>query len=114
MRNRGFPETCSPGIFFTLPHREKDAVGAVRGQLPNTAMRVQGRQKLHREPARGNTMKSGTQDQAEGMFHKVKGMLKEIAGRLGMNSKLEAEGKEEKIVGKVQEKIGQVKKVIGK
>ena len=59
-------------------------------------------------------MKSGTQDQAEGIFHNVKGKIKEIAGKLGMNSGLEAEGKDENIGGKVQEKIGQVKKVIGK
>jgi uncharacterized protein YjbJ (UPF0337 family) len=31
-----------------------------------------------------------------------------------MNPDLEGEGKEEKIAGKVQEKIGQVKKVLGK
>jgi uncharacterized protein YjbJ (UPF0337 family) len=31
-----------------------------------------------------------------------------------MNSRLEAEGKDEKVGGKVQEKIGQVKKVLGK
>jgi uncharacterized protein YjbJ (UPF0337 family) len=59
-------------------------------------------------------MKSSTQDQAEGMFHKVKGKIKELAGKLGMNSGLEAEGKGEKIAGKVQEKIGQVKKVLEK
>ena len=59
-------------------------------------------------------MKSGAQDQAEGMFHKAVGKLKEIAGKLGMNSKMEVEGKDEKIAGKVQEKIGQVKKVFGK
>ncbi|MCK9420001.1 MAG: CsbD family protein [Nitrospirae bacterium] len=59
-------------------------------------------------------MKSGTQDQAEGVFHKVKGKLKELVGKLGMNSEMEAEGKDEKIGGKVQEKIGQVKKVFGK
>jgi uncharacterized protein YjbJ (UPF0337 family) len=59
-------------------------------------------------------MKSGAQDQAEGMFHKVKGKLKEVAGKLGMDSELEAEGKDENIGGKVQEKIGQVKKVLGK
>ena len=59
-------------------------------------------------------MKSSTQDQTEGKFHKVKGQLKEIAGKLGMNSELEAEGQDEKIAGKVQEKIGQVKKVLGK
>jgi uncharacterized protein YjbJ (UPF0337 family) len=48
------------------------------------------------------------------MFHKVKGKLKEVAGKLGMDSELEAEGKDENIGGKVQEKIGQVKKVLGK
>jgi len=59
-------------------------------------------------------MKSGTKDQAEGKFHKAKGNLKEIAGKLSGNPKLEAEGSDEKIAGKVQEKIGQVKKVLGK
>ena len=59
-------------------------------------------------------MKSGTRDQAEGKFHKVKGKLKERAGIITDDSELEAEGKAEKIIGKVQEKIGQVKKVLGK
>jgi uncharacterized protein YjbJ (UPF0337 family) len=59
-------------------------------------------------------MKSSTEDQREGMFHQVKGTLKEIAGELSDNPKLEAEGTGEKIAGKVQEKIGQVKKVFGK
>ena len=67
-----------------------------------------------RDPDRRKTMKSGTQDQVEGKFHKLRGKFKEIAGKLGMNSELEAEGKDEKIGGKVQEKIGQVKKVLGK
>jgi uncharacterized protein YjbJ (UPF0337 family) len=48
------------------------------------------------------------------MFHKVKGMVKEVSGELGDNPELEAEGTDEKIAGKVQEKIGQVKKVLGK
>ena len=59
-------------------------------------------------------MKSSMQDQAEGTFHKVKGKLKEVAGEVTDNPKLEAEGTAEKIAGKVQEKIGQVKKVLGK
>ena len=59
-------------------------------------------------------MKSSTKDQAGGVFHKVKGKLKEITGKLSGNPKLEAEGTDEKITGKVQEKIGQVKKVLGK
>ena len=58
-------------------------------------------------------MKSSSQDKAEGMFHKVKGEVKEVAGKLTDNPKLEAEGAGEKIVGKVQEKLGEVKKVWG-
>ena len=59
-------------------------------------------------------MKSGTQDEAEGKWHQVKGKAKEIAGELSDDPILEAEGTNEKIAGKVQEKIGQVKKVVGK
>ncbi|MHB8832668.1 MAG: CsbD family protein [Desulfobacteria bacterium] len=59
-------------------------------------------------------MKSSAKDQAEGTFHQLKGAIKETAGKLGDNPKLEAEGTGEKIAGKVQEKIGQVKKVFGK
>jgi uncharacterized protein YjbJ (UPF0337 family) len=58
-------------------------------------------------------MKSSTKDQAEGKFHKIKGKVKEVAGKLSDNDELEAEGTDEKIAGKVQEKIGQVKKVLG-
>jgi len=59
-------------------------------------------------------MKSGMQDQMEGKFHNVMGKLKEFAGKLGMNSELESKGKDEKMAGRMQEKIGQVKKVVGK
>ena len=59
-------------------------------------------------------MKSSTKDQVEGKFHKIKGELKEIAGNLSMKPELEAEGKDERIAGKVQEKIGHVEKVIVK
>jgi uncharacterized protein YjbJ (UPF0337 family) len=59
-------------------------------------------------------MKSSTQEKTEGKFHQVKGKIKEIAGELSDNPTLEAEGTGEKIAGKVQEKIGQIKKVLGK
>jgi uncharacterized protein YjbJ (UPF0337 family) len=59
-------------------------------------------------------MKSSTKDQAEGKFHEVKGTVKEIAGKLSDNPELEGEGTGERISGKVQEKIGQFKKVLGK
>ena len=59
-------------------------------------------------------MKSSIRDKAEGTFHEVKGKVKEIAGKITDNPKLEGKGKAEKIAGKVQEKVGQVKKVLGK
>ena len=43
----------------------------------------------------------------------LKGKIKEVAGELSDNPDLKAEGTGEKIAGKVQEKIGQVKKVFG-
>jgi uncharacterized protein YjbJ (UPF0337 family) len=59
-------------------------------------------------------MKSGTRDKAEGKWHQVKGKIKEVAGDLSDNPKLEAEGKEESVAGNIQEKIGEIKKVVGK
>ncbi len=59
-------------------------------------------------------MKSSTKDQAEGKFHALKGKIKEIAGKVSDNPNLKAEGTAEKIAGKVQDKIGQIKKVAGK
>lgn len=59
-------------------------------------------------------MKSSTRDRAEGAFHEAKGKVKEMAGKVADNPKLEAKGTAEKIAGKTQENIGQVKKVMGK
>jgi uncharacterized protein YjbJ (UPF0337 family) len=59
-------------------------------------------------------MKSSIRDEAEGTWHKVKGKIKEIAGKVSMNPDLETEGKDENLDGKAQEKIGQIKKVVGK
>ena len=59
-------------------------------------------------------MKSGTKDQAEGTFHKIKGKIKETVGELSDNPKFEAEGTDERVAGEVLKKIGQVKKVFGK
>ena len=48
----------------------------------------------------------------EGTFHEAKGKVKEAAGNLTDNPRLEAEGTSEKLAGKVQGKIGQVKQVL--
>lgn len=58
-------------------------------------------------------MKSSTKNQMEGKFHRLNGRLKEIAGELSDNPKLEAKGTYEKIAGKIQERIGQVEKALG-
>lgn len=59
-------------------------------------------------------MKSSTKDQVQGTIHEVKGSIKEIAGIISDNPELEGEGAGEKVAGKVQGKIGQIKKVLGK
>jgi uncharacterized protein YjbJ (UPF0337 family) len=59
-------------------------------------------------------MKQSTKDKAKGMFHEVKGRVKEKVGRMTNNPGLEAEGLGEQIGGKVQQKIGQIAKVLGK
>jgi uncharacterized protein YjbJ (UPF0337 family) len=59
-------------------------------------------------------MKSSTKDKVEGTFHQVKGKIRETAGKVTDNPKLEVEGTAEKIAGKLQEKSGDVKKVFGK
>ena len=59
-------------------------------------------------------MKESTHDEAKGKFNKVKGKVKEAAGSLLGNPELEAEGKDQKHAGQIQEKVGQVKKVLGK
>ena len=58
-------------------------------------------------------MKSSMKDKVEGTLHEAKGKVKEVAGEISDNPNLKAKGKTEKIAGKVQEKIGQVKKVLG-
>jgi uncharacterized protein YjbJ (UPF0337 family) len=59
-------------------------------------------------------MKASTKDQAEGTFHELKGKVKEVAGKLSDNPKLEGEGLGEKVAGKVQQKVGQIEKVLEK
>jgi len=59
-------------------------------------------------------MKSGTTDQVEGTLHEVKGTVKEGVGKAINNPGLTNEGQDEKVAGKVQTKIGQVKKVFEK
>jgi uncharacterized protein YjbJ (UPF0337 family) len=58
-------------------------------------------------------MKRSTKDQAQGKLHEVKGKITEQAGRLILDRNLEADGKAEKRAGQLQNKFGQVEKLLG-
>lgn len=49
-------------------------------------------------------------DQVKGRVNEAKGKIKEVAGKLVGNEKLEAKGKVQRIVGKAQATFGDVKK----
>ena len=59
-------------------------------------------------------MEKSTQDKVEGTLHQLKGKVKEVAGIISDNPKLEAEGTGERIAGKVQQKIGKFNQFWGK
>lgn len=59
-------------------------------------------------------MKSSTTDKIQGAAHEAKGKAKEIAGKVIGNPNLQDQGTAEKLAGKVQRKVGDVKKVFGK
>jgi uncharacterized protein YjbJ (UPF0337 family) len=59
-------------------------------------------------------MKESTKDQVQGKFHEAKGKMKEKTGQITKDPNLEAEGTDEKIGGKIQNKVGQIKKVFEK
>ena len=58
-------------------------------------------------------MKSSTKNQVQGAFHKIAGKVKELFGKAGMDAELEGKGKDETRAGKVQQKVGEVEKVVG-
>ncbi len=59
-------------------------------------------------------MTSSAQDQLKGKFHEVKGTIKQKTGELTRDPGLEAEGQGEKLAGKIQNKVGQIKRVLEK
>jgi uncharacterized protein YjbJ (UPF0337 family) len=59
-------------------------------------------------------MKPSTKDQIDGKLHEMKGAVKEKAGQVTNDPNLTAEGQDEKLIGKIQGKVGQIKKVFEK
>jgi len=56
-------------------------------------------------------MKPSTEDQLKGAIQEVKGTVKERIGQIMHKPELAEEGQDEKLAGKVQQKVGQIKKV---
>jgi uncharacterized protein YjbJ (UPF0337 family) len=48
-------------------------------------------------------------DEAKGVGKQVKGAIKDAAGGLTGNERLQAEGKADKVTGKIQQKAGELK-----
>jgi len=59
-------------------------------------------------------MKDSTKDKVQGAAHELKGAVKEKVGHATNNPKLENEGADEKLGGKIQKKVGDVEKVLEK
>ena len=59
-------------------------------------------------------MKPSTKDQIKGELHDIKGTAKEKVGPITNNPNMVAEGQSEKLAGKIQKKVGRIKKVFGK
>ena len=51
-------------------------------------------------------------DRVNGVAHQVKGALKEAAGKVSGDAKLETEGKTEKVAGKAQNAVGGAKDAV--
>jgi len=59
-------------------------------------------------------MNSSTKDKIEGKVDQAKGAVKEKAGQVTGNPDLQDRGTAQKVGGKVQDKVGDIKKVFGK
>ena len=57
--------------------------------------------------------KPSTQDETAGKFHELKGAVRQKAGELTKNSRLETDGMAEKNAGKVQNVVGKIEKAVG-
>jgi len=51
-------------------------------------------------------------DRVEGSFEQAKGKIKEVAGKVTGDAKLEGEGKAQKTAGKIQNAVGGLKDTI--
>ena len=79
-----------------------------------TRQRAVGRLRIVTPQNKLHPMKSSTRDKAVGTAKAVRGKIKESAGRAVGNPRLRDEGTAERAEGKVQKKVGDIKKVFEK
>lgn len=53
-------------------------------------------------------MKRSIKNLAKGTLHEVKGEVKEVVGKITHNVSLENRGRDEKVSGKIQKKVGDI------
>jgi uncharacterized protein YjbJ (UPF0337 family) len=82
--------------------------------LPGSISPIAEKSARKRSPQRFMFMRSSTKDKIKGSLREAKGKVKEESGKAIGNPNLRDRGTDEKIAGKVQKKIGDVKKVFGK
>jgi uncharacterized protein YjbJ (UPF0337 family) len=59
-------------------------------------------------------MKTSTEDKIEGTVRQATGVIQEKTGAAVKDPRMESEGLAEKVAGKVQSKVGDVKKAFGR
>ena len=93
-------------------HQIKDACGMGRSAIPLFLPFSNYTNRRFAE-ARIVGMKSSTKDRVKGRINEAKGKVKEEVGKTARDPNLQDRGTAEKLSGKVQRKIGEVKKVFG-
>jgi uncharacterized protein YjbJ (UPF0337 family) len=85
-----------------------DLIG--RGAFPGTHARD--RTLFHRQQQPEKREDPMNKDRIQGSVEQIKGKVKEVAGKATGDTKLESEGKADKISGKVQNTIGGMKDAV--
>jgi uncharacterized protein YjbJ (UPF0337 family) len=59
-------------------------------------------------------MRGSTRNTVQGTYHELKGEAKEYFGKVVNSPRIALEGRAERIAGKAEEKLGQIKKSVGR
>jgi uncharacterized protein YjbJ (UPF0337 family) len=94
--------------------RSEEAILKRCGEFTFTQQPSRKRPNRTRQAQRINNMKSSTTDKVKGTAKEVTGKVKEEAGKAIGDRNLQERGTAQKFAGKVERKVGDVKKVFGK